>query len=224
MQANEPQFWVCTHCATYLQSGSEECDNCGQSLDVSVLEATYQYSRYVVYYGHQYRKYYEGLRGQENKARPSLAFIGDAFAWLGMAVLSGIVGGVSYDVLKTVFIRMRDQARKNAKYDHGCQQLAEMTESEFEEFFSNIYDAHTGFANIPNEVRADILEEITADAVSEDPIIAHQIGKLVLREDPKPRHKKRALELYRMALDKKLAMRKPKANVLTKFWAGIDKS
>lgn len=206
------------YCAALTQRRPPKCGDCGANLSTVDFDLLYSYSRHVVYYGHQYRKYYEGQLGTDGKIRPSLPFIGDVFAWLGTVVLSGVIGNATYDVLKSAFYRIRENARRNAEFDKGCEAVAKMTDEEFEQFFEHVRDAHEGFKSVHPEVRADITEEILADAVSEDPLIAQQIAKLVFREEIKPKHRKRAAALYKAAAQKKLAMRKPLRKHFDGFW------
>jgi hypothetical protein len=196
------------------------CYRCGISISSEESEEVFQYAAETYYYGYQYRVYYENaFRSSPDVPKPCLAFAGEAFIWITLAMLSGIIGNAAYDVVKVVLKDLRDQAKGRRAEDRSYSLLADVTDKELDELFQYARDYYHGLESLRKEVRAAIIEEIVVDEISHDPVINHELTKLIFRQNIKPKHRRKAQELYRIAIARAINRKAPPKEKFLDFWS-----
>jgi hypothetical protein len=94
---------LCLSCANVFSATAKQaiCPVCGDQLDVNLFLRLMVYSRLAMRFGYQYRKAYSRdlLKGPI-RTKYLLKDFGDWFAFVGLAVLSGVIGNASYDLIK----------------------------------------------------------------------------------------------------------------------------
>lgn len=213
---------LCLNCGEILPRSNEEitCPQCGTSVNASDFDDIFRYAAEAYYYGYQYRVYYErAYQSSSPPVKPCLAFAGEAFVWVMSAMLSGIIGGVTYDVVKKVVIDIREQSLKRRSEDSSYDALLNVTDDELEVIFQYARDYYQGLKATQKEVRAAIIEEIMADEISHDPIIGQELMKLIGRETIKPKHRRKAQELYRIAISRAMSRKPPSKERFLGFWS-----
>lgn len=214
---------LCLSCGAILpraEQGLVTCSRCSASINIRDLDDIFHYAAETYHYGYQYRVYYErAYQLSASPPKPSLAFAGEAFVWVMLAMLSGVIGGVAYDLVKTVVADLREQSRTRRSEDKSYDALLNVTDEELEKMFQYARDYYQGLASIQKEVRADIFEEIVADEVSHDPIISNELMKLIGRETLKPKHRRKAHELYRIAITRAMNRKPPPKERFLGLWS-----
>ena len=219
----EIQNILCLGCGAIQNRPQQQlalCYRCGISISSEESEEVFQYAAETYYYGYQYRVYYESaFRSSPNVPKPCLAFAGEAFIWVTLAMLSGIIGNVTYHVVKVVLKDLRDQAKGRRAEDKSYSRLADVTDKELDELFQYARDYYQGLESIQKEVRAAIIEEIVVDEISHDPVIGHELTKLIFRQNIKPKHRRKAQELYRIAIARAINRQPPPKGEFLDFWS-----
>ena len=142
----------------------------------------YEYAAESYYYGHQYRLYYQvAFRNGPTPPKLSLEFAGEALTWVMQAVLSGVVGNAAYDVLKIVIARIREQVSAGRIPGGDYDALLALSDEELGDLIVSARTYANDLDGITREVRAAIIEEIVADAMSHDPNAAKIPGLPQLR-------------------------------------------
>lgn len=214
---------LCLSCGAILPRTGQDivtCSRCGASINTSDSDDIFHYAAETYHYGYQYRVYYErAYQLSTSPPQPSLAFAGEAFVWVMLAMLSGVIGGAAYDLVKTVIADLREQSRTRRSEDKSYDALLNVTDEELEEMFQYARDYYQGLESIRKEVRAAIIEEIVADEISHDPIIVHELMKLIGRETIKPKHRSKAQDLYRIAITRAMNRKPPPKERFFGLWS-----
>ncbi len=222
---DKPQRLLCLTCATLVDPSEiveAGCPACGEPIDVQEVLKLYEFAAETYYYGHQYRVVYEKqFKESENRVHYSLAFAGEAFAWVMLAVLSGVVGNAAYDHLKAVVARIRADVAAGKVPEKDYSPLLELSD---EELGSILYSAKQylgGMEGLTQEVRLAIAEEIAADAVSHDPKIAEELMSLMSKKTVKPKDRQRFAKLMRHAVVRQKRRTSPDPNSLKDLWGKV---
>jgi hypothetical protein len=211
---------ICLQCAE-LHDGRSACPYCGS--EVELEEALARYGRDIARYGYQYREAYERHENVKESQRNCLTDLPELYSWLALAALGGIVGNLSTDAVKALFRKIIESSEKYRANGPSYEKLAKITDEDLERFYEYAREYHTGMKGISRELRNAIIEEMLADAVSEDEYISKELAKLIFRENIKPKHKKKAAMLYRAALQKKMAHSQvAKKSVIEGLWRNIQ--
>ncbi|MCB8747157.1 hypothetical protein LHU53_09585 [Rhodoferax sp. U2-2l] len=222
----DPEQLLCLTCGTFLKraDAASVCIECGAPLDHEALLRLYEYAAEVYYYGHQYRVYYEiAYARDKNPAKPSLGFPGEAFAWVMLAVLSGVLGNAGYDAIKTVIAKIRTDVSSGRVRHKDYSALLELSDEQLGELIDAARTYCDGMEGLTKEVRAAIVEEIVADTVSHDPAISLEMMKLMQRKEIKPKHRKRFAELLRGAIVRSKKRTTPSPGALNGLWSRLEK-
>ena len=220
---------LCLRCGAIVSRSDQplaSCSRCGAQVNPEDVKDIVTYAAETYYYGYQYRNYYEGAFSSSASpvAKPSLAFAGEAFAWVMLVMLSGVIGGASYDLVKKVVNDLRNQAKERCAEDRSYAELSEVTDEELDEMFNFARDYYQGLEGIRKEVRAAIIEEIVADEVSHDPVLANELAKSIFRKKIKPKHRRKAQELYRIAITRAVNRKAPQKKKFLGFWSSHSNS
>jgi len=222
----DPEHLLCLSCGCLLKraEAASVCIECDAPLDHEALLRLYEYAAEVYYYGHQYRVYYERAYARDtNPPKPSLGFAGEAFAWVMLAVLSGVLGNAGYDAIKAVIAKLRADIASGRVRHRDYSALLELTDEQLGELVDAARTYCDGMEGLTKEVRAAIVEEIMADTVSHDPAVAEEMMKLMQRKEVKPKHRKRFAELLRGAIVRSKKRTTPAPGALNGFWSGLEK-
>ena len=157
---DKPQRLLCLACATLIDPSEiveAHCPACGEPIDVQELLRLYEFAAETYYYGHQYRVVYEKqFEESKNRVHYSLAFGGEVFAWIMLAVLSGVVGNAAYDLLKAVVAGIRADVAAGKLPEKDYSPLLELSD---EELGSILYSAKQylgGMEGLTQEIRLAI--------------------------------------------------------------------
>lgn len=222
-----PTRVLCLSCGSIEQFAAGDnivCGNCGESTNRELMLRLYEYAAEVYYYGHQYRDYYEQAYSRsKNPPKPSLAFAGEAFAWVMLAVLSGVLGNAAYDAIKVVIAKIRDDVAAGKLPARDYTRFLELSDEQLGELIGAARDYCDGMEGLTREVRAAIAEEIVADTVAHEPLLAAEMIKLMQRKEVKPKHRKRFAELLRGALAKSRERTQPAPTTFNGLWSRLGK-
>lgn len=227
MHFSEPNYLLCLTCGS-LNARSEPqpslCHECEAPIDTERLLRLYEYAAQVYYYGRQYRIYYErAYESDSNPAKPSLQFAGEAFAWVMLAVLSGVLGNASYDAIKLVIAKLADGVAAGKLPSRDYTPLLELTDDKLGELVDAAQTYCGGMEGLTREVRTAIVEEIMADVAAYDPLVAEEMVKLMQRKTIKPKHRKRFAALLRNAIAGLRNRTKPLPGAFTGLWSRLTK-
>jgi hypothetical protein len=196
-----PSRLLCLGCAKLLKRGEivdGSCPACGTPIDVAELEKLYEFAAETYYYGHQYRVVYEEqFKQTENRIRYTLQFAGEAFAWIMLAVTSGVLGNAAYDVLKLVVAQIRSDVAAGKLSDRDYGPLLTLSDEELGTILNSAKEYLTDMEGLSKEVRLAIAEEIAADAIAYDPKLGEELVKLMNKKTVKPKDRQRFAVLMR---------------------------
>lgn len=220
-----PSRLLCLHCATLLarvEVADGACPDCGSPIDVAELEKLYEFAAETYYYGHQYRVVYEEqFKQAKHRVRYSLQFAGEAFAWVMLAVVSGILGNAAYDGLKLVVAKIRSDVAAGKLSDRDYGPLLTLSDEELGDLLHSAKQYLTGMEGLTKEVRLAIAEEIAADAISHDPALGEEMLKLMSKKTVKPKDRKRFAELIRLAIVRQQGRTAPSPRKLQSLWGKV---
>lgn len=220
-----PTRVLCLSCGALDQFAEGKiivCGGCGVCVERSRILRLYEYAAEVYYYGHQYRIYYENAyRSSKNPPKPSLGFAGEAFAWVTLAVLSGVLGNAAYDAVKVVVTKIRDDVAAGHLSARDYSRLLELTDEQLGELIGAARTYCDGMEGLTREVRTAIAEEIVADTVSHDPMVAAEMMKLMQRKEVKQKHRKRFAELLRGAIARGRDRTQPPLKAFDNLWSRL---
>ena len=90
------------------------CSNCGSEINTEEMQSLLDIVENAVKHGYLYPRI-ETLRPSTEKFDLAIAPV---LIWMGLAALGGIVGGISYDIIKVAFQRI---TKKNDKVEIYCK-------------------------------------------------------------------------------------------------------
>lgn len=222
---DRPQRLLCLSCASlldYAEVVDGHCPVCSAPIDVEELLKLYEYAAETHYYGHQYRVVYEKQFSETDEGpRFSLQFAGEAFGWIMLAMLSGVVGNAAYDSLKIVISRIRDDVAAGKISDRDYSHLLTLSDDELGEILLSAKEYISGMEGLTREVREAIAEEIAADAVAHEPKIAEEMMRLMSKKTVKPKDRQRFAQLMRHAIVKQQKRSKPNLRKLQDAWTKV---
>jgi Zn-finger nucleic acid-binding protein len=220
-----PSRLLCLHCATLLsreEIADGACPVCGTAIDVGELEKLYEFAAETYYYGHQYRVVYEEqFKQTEHRVRYSLEFAGEAFAWVMLAVASGVLGNAAYDGLKLVVERIRADVAAGKLSDRDYGPLLALSDEELGSILYSAKQYLTGMDGLTKEVRLAIAEEIAADAIAHDPKLGEEMLKLMNKKTVKPKDRQRFAQLLRHAIVRQKKSTTPNPRKLENLWGKV---
>ncbi len=159
---------ICFHCASIYEMEDSEiltCPVCGRSIPISEYERVMQGIRQAVFGGWTCRERYEGA--EDDGRRYYTEPCGEILNFVAVAVASGLIGNMSYDIVKKVFGKIVSYLKRSKK---NCEDetLAEFLESpekikQFSEYISAYYDEYEG---ADTKTKNAIMEEVFVDHVS----------------------------------------------------------
>lgn len=163
---------ICFACANIFREDNVdllECPFCGNRVSKNKYEMILNDAREAVHYGWNYRRMYE--KELEEKGRIDthyyLAQYEEIFNFIAVAVLSGILGGVAYDIVKKVIIKISEFVKGNGSKEEKSKIFSLIdSEEDMNKFIQYIDEYYRSFENIDEEVRDAIFEEMIVDKMS----------------------------------------------------------
>lgn len=149
---------LCLHCAIAIDGNCTECPNCGVLINLKayyrILEKINQY----ILFGYSYRKKYEEQYAETGKidTKYQLGILSEPFAWVGLAVISGVIGGASWDLVKYLSKKIASQVK-----DENLTKLVS-NEEKLKRFSVYMLDYHQSFRGVTDDVQGAIFEEMRA--------------------------------------------------------------
>lgn len=211
---------ICFHCASIYEMEDGEiltCPFCGRSIPTSEYERVMQGIRQAVFGGWTCRAEYEGA--EDDGKRYYTEPCGEILNFVAVAVASGLIGNMSYHIVKKVFGKIVSYLKRSKK---NCEDetLAAFLKSpekikKFSEYISAYYDEYEG---ADAKTKNAIMEEVFVDHVS------HIIDGLV-----KMRHKDIDIEKVmedsphtREEIRNKVNVKRLEEEDFKDFWDDID--
>ena len=159
---------ICFHCASIYETEDGEiltCPVCDKSILSSEYEKVMQGIRQAVFGGWTCRERYGGA--EDDGRRYYTEPCSEILNFVAVAVASGLIGNMSYDIVKKVFGKIVSYLKRSKK---NCEDetLAAFLESpekikKFSEYISAYYDEYEG---ADAKTKNAIMEEVFVDHVS----------------------------------------------------------
>lgn len=163
---------ICFACAKVYEGQNSQvlvCPECGHKISLAKYESFLYDAREAAYFGWDYRLKYEKDLEEKGKIDTHyyLEQCEEIFNFIALAIASGVVGGLAYDVVKKVISNVIDFAKqKGSKEDNSKIFALIENEENMKKFTQYIYEYYTCFENINENVRNAIFEEMVVDKIS----------------------------------------------------------
>lgn len=224
-----PEYF-CLSCASHVQVSSltVRCHICACEIRPERYKQLFVYAENTLKYGHQYKEYY--LKQQKNgnlgSIKPSLADLPEVYKYIALAIVSGIIGGASWDITKLAIINI--VTKFNSLPERELKDRIDPTIDivEIENIESNIRIFRDGLNPSENPVDALLVEEMYADGVTEHPEEADKLWKLQFqpgKQSQKNQNKARKIQskLMNKILTEKLS--EPEEFPVDHVWKNIKR-
>lgn len=159
---------ICFYCASIYETEDKEllvCPICGKSIQISEYERIMQSMRQAVFGGWTCRIQYENE--EDEGKRYYTEQCGEILNFVAIAVASGLIGNVSYDIVKKVLSKLKlyvDRGKRNCEDDMVSDFLDSSEKiKKFSEYISAYYDEYEG---ADEKTKNAIMEEVFVDQVS----------------------------------------------------------
>ena len=209
---------LCFKCASiYTISSADEytCPICHYFIDEALYRRILNSAQIAVYYGYDYRKAYEQQLHTDGKIAKKHALFDPltVACFIGVAALSGIIGGASYDLVKRVIDKIM-KSSKEVIDNIGQYNITVSNETDIKVFIQYIQEFHEGKSSAVDEIKREIEKER---------IIWNLTNTLypVLTEGNPSREK--IHEAVKMAFDKYQDIDKPLPTDFDSFWEDVDR-
>ena len=218
---------ICFHCASIYETEDGEiltCPVCDKSILSSEYEKVMQGIRQAVFGGWTCRAEYEGA--EDDGKRYYTEPCGEILNFVAVAVASGLIGNMSYDIVKKVFVKIVSYLKRSKKSceDETLVAFLESPEKikKFSEYISAYYDEYEG---TDAKTKNAIMEEVFVDHVSHiiDGLIKMRHKDIdidkVMEDSPHTRE-----EIMKMVLEirDKVNVKRLEEEDFKGFWDDID--
>ena len=217
---------LCTACATLVEThsaGATICTSCKTEIESPSNSIAYRYAEATIYYGYQYRSLFERQKGDLNAPKYSLSFLGEAFTFIALAAVSGVVGNLTYDVVKAALVRIRDQAKEKSDRGADYKSLGELTDDDLDRIYEYSKSYAQAFEDLEKAIRDDLVEEMMADAMGD--AVAHNpdLLKILVKKKSSTKEQKKVVKAITAAMKKQPYAQKPPASSFQGFWNKLKK-
>lgn len=159
---------LCLGCASIINAATEIdicCQSCGRLINLLDYNRLFRKIYSSVVYGYKYRTKYERQYSQYGEIRThySISECSDILQWAAIASLSGIIGSASWDVVKAVIVKIKNQI--NSKDAKEIEFLSE--KSSFDQFALYLKEFYEDFPSAQGDIKNLILKEIVIDSFTE---------------------------------------------------------
>lgn len=207
---------LCFNCASiYIRSKGQRyiCPHCKYSISKERYNHIKDYAKEVVYYGYEYRKAYENQICAYGKisSHYCISEPSSITSFLGIAALSGIIGGASYDIVKKAIGRILSYSKKNNRSKKQTR-IIYSNKIDINIFLKNIQEYHTNRLATDDAVKSELVKE---------KFIVHLTNAIspTLKKGP-PSHKKIHNAVMK-AFHYSQNPEKPKSKDFKSFWNDI---
>lgn len=157
---------LCLACAALTaEHKSDVCPVCGEAIDLGRLERVRDVAGFIVRYGYHYRRYYE-REGVESRALIDFEAL---WVFVGVAVLSGILGNSAYDLVQAAVRRiiMTYELQRPDRDTSPVRRLL-IDEQAYNEFADCLDHYLRGMPGLDPAIRDAIAEEMLADELTRE--------------------------------------------------------
>jgi hypothetical protein len=219
---NKRMRQLCLSCGTLVipdGAASTPCHACGSEQVAVQWHRMRRFAEYVVRFGfqypEQYRKDYEAER--DSRVRYFLLPPHEILVFVALAVLSGIVGNASYDLVKAVVRRIK------ATFDSETHADLPVIDDAFVEQLDQCFrDFLSGMRDLTPEARLAVIEEIIVDRMT-DFLMTHPEEQLRLAAAETPEQSVEIwLDLFRRAQQEQPELLKAEPADFHDLWTNID--
>lgn len=159
---------ICFYCASIYEAEDKEvlvCPICGKSISVAEYERIMQGMRQAVFGGWTCRIQYENEKNEGKRYYTEQC--GEILNFVAIAVASGVIGNVSYDIVKKVLNKLKlyvDREKRNRE-DERVSDFLDSSDKikKFSEYISAYYDE---YERADEKTKNAIMEEVFVDQVS----------------------------------------------------------
>jgi DNA-directed RNA polymerase subunit RPC12/RpoP len=156
-------YALCFNCAAvYSLSDTSQykCPYCKHSVDAELYKEVIDYAKTAVHFGYNYRKKYEDqiqTQGEIN-AHYCLSDPSSILCFIGIAALSGIIGNLSYDIVKKVIGKIIRSSKK-VDYDIDETTMQLLNDFKIKIFVQYIQEFHTDSSTAVIKVKQEVEKE-----------------------------------------------------------------
>jgi len=160
------KYVLCFNCCSIFSAKNnpdKKCPECGYCPNPRQYKNIMTYAISSVYYGHDYRQRYEKQLAETGEITARYALSGPAIilSFLAVAALSGIIGGISHDIVKKVFQVISRKAIKH-KDDIRQNKIHITNDMDINIFIQHVNDFHHDFKNMEPIIKLAVKEEMFA--------------------------------------------------------------
>ncbi len=155
---------ICFRCATVFESTNTEvhiCPGCSNEMKFQDYEFIINYSRDAIEFGYHYRLVYEEQYKEKGDIHVHYFLDTPSECWIFVisAILSGVIGNASYDLIKKVIKKIASSYNPQSK---EIIELLKMTENdkEYQTMIRYIQDFHKDLEGLPIEIKDAIMQEM----------------------------------------------------------------
>ena len=159
---------ICFYCASIYEAEDKEvlvCPICGKSISVAEYERIMQGMRQAVFGGWTCRIQYENEKNEGKRYYTEQC--GEILNFVAIAVASGVIGNVSYDIVKKVLnkLKLYVDGEKRNREDERVSDFLDSSDKikKFSEYISAYYDE---YERADEKTKNAIMEEVFVDQVS----------------------------------------------------------
>ena len=160
---------LCFRCATVYRAKAigRRCPECGFVPEPDLYDKVVRYAADAARFGHHYREYYERNRPTPDGHRKHalLPEVSTGLAFVGVAVLSGVIGGASYDLVRAAVRRIAASLPRGKGRERDAEVLELAADAKrLRRFTRDLSDYLYRLEELPAEVRDPIVEEVILHA------------------------------------------------------------
>jgi len=181
--------FFCFNCGHITKTANLEaknivCSFCGYPIESETYKQIIEFSEETVVIGFLYRKQYE-MDYKKDKAlskRYCLSSPPDVLIYIGSVIVSGIIGNYSYDVIKKVISKIREQYQPTKKDSHLETVEKILSDDVFkDELTLYIKEYLEGMPDVNSKIREAVFSELFVHDVQE--IMKIESEKITKPED-----------------------------------------
>ena len=209
-------YALCFNCASVYKLSNKnklKCPYCKHCIDIELYKKILSFAKTAVHFGYVYRKKYEEQiqTADEIKTVYCLPDPSAVACFIGVAALSGIIGGAAYDTVKKVISKIMESSKK-INQDKGKSKIKIQNDDDIRIIFQYTQEFYTDTISAVDEVKYHIEKERFIHLLTE---------KLTVNGDAPS--KKEIQDAVSKAYDEYRNCKKPSAEDFNSFWNDIDK-
>lgn len=214
---NNISYALCFNCASIYPLTHDSqyiCPSCGFAVDGRLYGRIIEYAKAAVYFGYNYRKFYEKQLDVNGKITKKAALFDPVTlaCFLGVAALSGVIGNMSYDLVKKALRKITKNSNKLNK-DIGQNKISFSKDSEINIFIQYVKEFHLDEFSTAGEIKYEINKERIIYSLTETlyPVLSKGTA-----------NREKIHEAVKEAFDKFSKADKPSIEDFDSFWKRIE--